>query len=84
MNTLPPQRSRWQKGTDMELMFNEVMRGLNAIIDTNEHTARAAVGMLIDMVCARYGGDPVEFAEQVADCVRIVNDNMGEYEEVAL
>lgn len=63
----------------MELKFNEVMNGINTILDTNEMTARAAVGMLIDMVCERYGGDPVEFAEAVAVAVKQVNEIEGAY-----
>lgn len=63
-----------------QLLFDEVMNGLHTIVNTNEFSARAAVGMLIDMVCAKYGGDPVEFAEEVAEAVGIVNENMGAYE----
>lgn len=66
---------------DMELRFDEVMNGLNTILNTNEYSAKAAVGMLIDMVCARYGEDPVEFAERVADAVKTINEDMGAYED---
>lgn len=67
--------------TDMKMMFAEVMDGLNTIVNTNEYTAKGAVGMLIDMVCARYGGNPVEFAQIVADTVAQVNEDMGAYHE---
>lgn len=63
----------------MELMFNEATEALDAIVNTNEMTAKASIGLLIDMVCERYGGDPVELADAVAESVRQVNDTMGAY-----
>lgn len=62
----------------------EVMKHLEAVVDAGQEYAQASVGMLIDMVCARYGMNPVEFAEMIASCVAQVNDFMGAYEEVAL
>lgn len=59
----------------------EVMKHLEAVVDAGQELAQASVGMLIDMVCTRYGQDPVEFAQTVAECVGLVNETMGAYEE---
>lgn len=60
----------------------EVMGNLEKVIDAGEEYAKGACGMLIDMVCTRYGEDPVKFADALAEVVRQVNENMGAYQEV--
>lgn len=54
-----------------------IMEAIHQIINTDEICARASVGMLIDMICAEYGGDPVEFANEIAELVKEVNDDLG-------
>ena len=56
----------------------KVMEAIEEILNTNETLARASVGMLINMICAKYGGDPVEFAEDIATVVKQVNEDLGE------
>ena len=57
-----------------------IMEAICQIINTDETHARASVGMLIDMVCAEYGDDPVEFAEEIAKLVKQVNADLGAIE----
>lgn len=63
--------------------IERILKAVNEIVDAgNEEYARGAVGMLIDMVSARYGGDPVEFADAVAAAVRDVNGAIGAYKDM--
>ena len=65
----------------MYLDFKNAKQGLDMIVNTNEETATACIGLLIDMVAERYGYDPVELARDVTETVVMVNRDLGPYRE---
>ena len=69
--------------SENKLNFMDVMCGIETILNTGEHTAKAAAPLLIDMICGRYGGDPVELARDIADMVAIVNNALGNLAPIA-